>query len=346
MPSAPAEPASIQPVTPSRSSSRRAFRVASRVRMDVDQAGHDELAARVERRGRLGGERGFDGRDSAGRDADVADGVEPQRRIDDAPAFDDEVVAAGLARRAVLLPRAAPRPRRRTRTRVYSWPCPPMQPCGELSQPAGSRHGSSKREARRSARRPRRLTWPPSLWTNGGDDDEKLGGDSGSGCVCGFGLSRKKRRSRAPTSMTPRSRSTSAPAPTASCACKVTPENGTPREATLTIARRMSENDLARGIADALNTVLGARVRRRQGRRRARQDSQEDARSRQFLGRDHVQRAGLRRHPRQLVASAARREASSSPPAVSSLRAGASRSSRARAATRARSGELRRPGPA
>jgi hypothetical protein len=38
---------------------------------------------------------------------------------------------------------------------------------------------------------------------------------------------------------------------------KVTPENGAPREATMTIARRMSENDLARGIADALNTVLG-----------------------------------------------------------------------------------------
>jgi hypothetical protein len=38
---------------------------------------------------------------------------------------------------------------------------------------------------------------------------------------------------------------------------KVIPENGVPREATMTIARRMSENDLARGIADALNTVLG-----------------------------------------------------------------------------------------
>ena len=74
----------------------RAFHVAARMRMDVDQSGHDELAARVERCGRLGGERGFDGGDSAGRDADVAHGVEPERRIDDAPAFDDEVVAAGL----------------------------------------------------------------------------------------------------------------------------------------------------------------------------------------------------------------------------------------------------------
>ncbi len=74
----------------------RAFRIASRMRMDVDQSGHDELAARVERCGRLGGERGFDRRDSAGRDADVANGVEPQRRVDDSPAFDDEVIAAGL----------------------------------------------------------------------------------------------------------------------------------------------------------------------------------------------------------------------------------------------------------
>jgi hypothetical protein len=38
---------------------------------------------------------------------------------------------------------------------------------------------------------------------------------------------------------------------------RVTPENGTPREATLAIEKRMSENDLARGITDALNAVLG-----------------------------------------------------------------------------------------
>ena len=165
----------------------RAFRIAARMRMDVDQAGHDELAARVERCGRLGGERGLDGRDSAGRDADVANGVEPQRRIDDAPAFDDEVVAAGL--------RAEPsysREQRRARGGVNELASihgrPPMRRCGELSQPAGPRHGLSKREARRSAARPGRLTWPPSLWTNGGDDDEKLGGDGDSGCVCRFGL--------------------------------------------------------------------------------------------------------------------------------------------------------------
>jgi hypothetical protein len=37
---------------------------------------------------------------------------------------------------------------------------------------------------------------------------------------------------------------------------RVIPENGAPREATMIIARRMSENDLARGIAESLNTVL------------------------------------------------------------------------------------------
>jgi hypothetical protein len=38
---------------------------------------------------------------------------------------------------------------------------------------------------------------------------------------------------------------------------RVIPENGVPREATLAIAKRMNENELARGIAAALNTVLG-----------------------------------------------------------------------------------------
>lgn len=37
---------------------------------------------------------------------------------------------------------------------------------------------------------------------------------------------------------------------------RVIPENGAPREATLAIARRMSENELAKGIAQSLNTVL------------------------------------------------------------------------------------------
>ena len=38
---------------------------------------------------------------------------------------------------------------------------------------------------------------------------------------------------------------------------RVVPENGTAREATFAIERRMNENELARGVADALNRVLG-----------------------------------------------------------------------------------------
>jgi len=38
---------------------------------------------------------------------------------------------------------------------------------------------------------------------------------------------------------------------------RVVPENGVAREATFTIEKRMHENELARGITDALNPVLG-----------------------------------------------------------------------------------------
>jgi hypothetical protein len=38
---------------------------------------------------------------------------------------------------------------------------------------------------------------------------------------------------------------------------RVVPEQGDAREATLAIPKRMKENELARGITDALNTVLG-----------------------------------------------------------------------------------------
>ena len=37
---------------------------------------------------------------------------------------------------------------------------------------------------------------------------------------------------------------------------RVIPQNGAPREATLPIARRMSENDLAKSLADALEPVV------------------------------------------------------------------------------------------
>src|SRR5258706_16025506 len=38
---------------------------------------------------------------------------------------------------------------------------------------------------------------------------------------------------------------------------RLTPEKGTPREATLDIHKRMSENDIAKGIAAALEPVVG-----------------------------------------------------------------------------------------
>jgi hypothetical protein len=38
---------------------------------------------------------------------------------------------------------------------------------------------------------------------------------------------------------------------------RVTPENGAPREGTLAIHKRMSENDIAKGIATALEPVVG-----------------------------------------------------------------------------------------
>lgn len=37
---------------------------------------------------------------------------------------------------------------------------------------------------------------------------------------------------------------------------RVTPENGTPREATIAVLRRMSENDLAKTLAEALKPAL------------------------------------------------------------------------------------------
>ena len=122
------------------------------MRVDVDEAGHDELAARVERCGGLGRERRFDGRDSAGSDADVAHGVEPQRRVDDAPALDDEVVTARLRARAVL-PR---REQRRARGGVHELASihrrSPVRRCGELSQ-LGARVTVWQSEKHAAARR-------------------------------------------------------------------------------------------------------------------------------------------------------------------------------------------------
>src|SRR6185369_16132739 len=62
-----------------------------RVRVDVDEPGHDELAARIDCRGRLACDAGLDRCDPALHDPDIARGVEPQRRIDHAAALDHEI---------------------------------------------------------------------------------------------------------------------------------------------------------------------------------------------------------------------------------------------------------------
>ncbi len=65
---------------------------AGRVRMNVDQPRHDELAARIDRRGCRACNAGFHRRDPPRCDRHVADAVEMQRRIDHATALDHEVV--------------------------------------------------------------------------------------------------------------------------------------------------------------------------------------------------------------------------------------------------------------
>ena len=79
--------------------------------VDVDQARDDDLAARVDGLGgAVGRDVGLDGRDAAARDRHVADRVEPERGIDDAPALDDQIV--GRRRTPSERGRTSPRPRR------------------------------------------------------------------------------------------------------------------------------------------------------------------------------------------------------------------------------------------
>jgi hypothetical protein len=63
--------------------------------VDVDQAGNDDLAARIDRVGGLGLEIRFDGGDAAGSDRDVANGVESERGVDDAAAANNQVETRG-----------------------------------------------------------------------------------------------------------------------------------------------------------------------------------------------------------------------------------------------------------
>jgi translation initiation factor 2 alpha subunit (eIF-2alpha) len=60
---------------------------------------------------------------------------------------------------------------------------------------------------------------------------------------------------------------------------RLTPENGTAREATLDIHKRMSENDIAKGIAVALEPVVGPeyRVERTAGEHVKLQKASKDA---------------------------------------------------------------------
>src|SRR5262249_6134104 len=74
---------------------RRAPPAAASMGVDVDQAGGHDLAARVDRLGGVARNIGFDRRDAAGGDRDVAYGIESDRRIDDAAALDNEVVGRG-----------------------------------------------------------------------------------------------------------------------------------------------------------------------------------------------------------------------------------------------------------
>jgi hypothetical protein len=79
MRSAPWDPASIQPVTPSLSSSVTDPPSNGRVRMDVDQAGHDQLAACVDHLGSGAGDSGAHGGNAAAGNRDVTDRIEARR---------------------------------------------------------------------------------------------------------------------------------------------------------------------------------------------------------------------------------------------------------------------------
>jgi hypothetical protein len=93
--SAPTEPASTKHVTPSARHAAGQFLRAGRVRVDVDQSRHDQLAARVDRLQALSRDIGFDGGYFSTCDRDVAYLVQLGGRIDHSSAFDHEVVRSG-----------------------------------------------------------------------------------------------------------------------------------------------------------------------------------------------------------------------------------------------------------
>src|SRR5262249_57702185 len=67
---------------------RRAFLAAAGMGVDVDQARHYELAARVDRVGRAFGDVRGDGCDLAGADSDIADSINADGGIDYTTALD------------------------------------------------------------------------------------------------------------------------------------------------------------------------------------------------------------------------------------------------------------------
>ena len=66
---------------------------AGSVGVDVDESRHNELAARIHRFSAVRRDAGGDCRDAAAGDRHVADRVDARRRIDDAPAPDDQIVS-------------------------------------------------------------------------------------------------------------------------------------------------------------------------------------------------------------------------------------------------------------
>src|SRR5262249_20945683 len=72
---------------------RRAFLAATRVRVDVDQAPDHPLAPRVAPLGRVARDIGLDRCDLALGDGNVADRVDTDRGVDDAPTLDDDVIS-------------------------------------------------------------------------------------------------------------------------------------------------------------------------------------------------------------------------------------------------------------
>ena len=86
----------------------------ARVRVDVDETGHDQLPGGIDDRpGARSSDVGLHGRDAASADGDVRDPIEPARRVDHPSAFDENVenvqVVGGLRRevRAVRKPHQA-----------------------------------------------------------------------------------------------------------------------------------------------------------------------------------------------------------------------------------------------